>query len=70
MYTIIFSKSSTVYKGLINVWWEIMTSTDGDRTHKLTFHRRGLEIVTGSYIMWWKKGKNRGQEQEDEAIHQ
>ncbi|KAH0884775.1 LOW QUALITY PROTEIN: hypothetical protein HID58_060871 [Brassica napus] len=25
--------------------------TDGDRTHKLTFHRRGLEIVTGSYII-------------------
>ncbi|KAG2309944.1 hypothetical protein Bca52824_021501 [Brassica carinata] len=37
------------YQG-VHVWWEIVTDTDGYRTQKLTFHRRGLEIVTGSYI--------------------
>ncbi|ESQ50870.1 hypothetical protein EUTSA_v10023056mg, partial [Eutrema salsugineum] len=45
------TKVRDVYEGL-NVWWELVTGTDGDRTHRLTFHRRGLEIVTGSYIKY------------------
>ncbi|CAF2135619.1 unnamed protein product [Brassica napus] len=46
------AKVRDVYQG-VHVWWELVTTGtdhDGDRTHKLTFHRRGLEIVTGSYI--------------------
>ncbi|KAJ4911866.1 P-loop containing nucleoside triphosphate hydrolases superfamily protein [Raphanus sativus] len=43
------AKVRDVYQG-VHVWWETVTSTDGYRTQKLTFHRRGLEIVTGSYI--------------------
>ncbi|KAF8081302.1 hypothetical protein N665_0894s0019 [Sinapis alba] len=45
------AKVRDVYQG-VHVWWEIVTSTDGYRTQKLTFHRRGLEIVTGSYIKY------------------
>ncbi|KAJ4875165.1 P-loop containing nucleoside triphosphate hydrolases superfamily protein [Raphanus sativus] len=52
------AKVRDVYQGL-NVWWEIVTATDGDRIHKLTFHRRGLEIVTGSYIKYvMEEGKS------------
>ncbi|CDY40114.1 BnaC02g00160D [Brassica napus] len=46
------AKVRDVYQG-VHVWWELVTTGtdhDGDRTQKLTFHRRGLEIVTGSYI--------------------
>ncbi|CAH8353713.1 unnamed protein product [Eruca vesicaria subsp. sativa] len=45
------AKVRDVYKG-VNVWWELVISTDGDRTHKLTFHRRGFEIITVSYIKY------------------
>ena len=48
------AKVRDVYQG-VHVWWELVTTgTDhaGDRTQKLTFHRRGLEIVTGSYIKY------------------
>ncbi|VVB13980.1 unnamed protein product [Arabis nemorensis] len=52
------AKVRDIYEG-VNVWWEIVTSTDGDRTHKLTFHRSGLEIVTGSYIKYiMEEGKS------------
>ncbi|RID42402.1 hypothetical protein BRARA_J02286 [Brassica rapa] len=52
------AKVRDVYEG-VNVWWEIVTATGGDRTHKLTFHRRGLEIVTGSYIKYvMEEGKS------------
>nr|VDD18840.1 unnamed protein product [Brassica oleracea] len=48
------AKVRDVYQG-VHVWWELVTTGtdhDGDRTQKLTFHRRGLEIVTGSYIKY------------------
>ncbi|KFK33165.1 hypothetical protein AALP_AA6G338900 [Arabis alpina] len=37
------------YKGA-NVWWEIVTSTDGERSYKLTFHHRERSVITGSYV--------------------
>lgn len=37
------------YKGA-NVWWEIVTSTDGERAYKLTFHNRERSVITGSYV--------------------
>ncbi|CAN8236770.1 unnamed protein product [Cochlearia groenlandica] len=45
------AKVRDIYKG-INIWWEIVTASDGDRTHKLTFHRRGSKIITESYIKY------------------
>uniref|UniRef100_A0A1J3FJR7 Putative mitochondrial chaperone BCS1-B n=3 Tax=Noccaea caerulescens TaxID=107243 RepID=A0A1J3FJR7_NOCCA len=52
------TKVRDIYQG-VNVWWEIVTDNEGDRTHRLTFHRRGLDIVTGSYIKYvMEEGKS------------
>ncbi|ESQ47017.1 hypothetical protein EUTSA_v10028293mg [Eutrema salsugineum] len=39
------------YKGA-NVWWEIVTPTEGERSYKLTFHNRARSLITESYIQY------------------
>ncbi|CAH2079979.1 unnamed protein product [Thlaspi arvense] len=39
------------YKGA-NVWWEIVTSSDGERSFKLTFHNRARSLITDSYVQY------------------
>lgn len=64
-------KVRDIFKDLINVWWEIMAGIDGDRSHKLTFHRHTwIGDCNRNLYHVMEEGKNRGQEQEDEAIHQ
>ncbi|VVB04749.1 unnamed protein product [Arabis nemorensis] len=33
-----------------HVWWEIVTSTNGEISYKLTFHNRQRSVITGSYV--------------------
>ena len=37
------------YKGA-NVWWEIVTASDEERSYKLTFHHRARTLITDSYV--------------------
>ncbi|XP_013725868.1 AAA-ATPase At5g40000-like [Brassica napus] len=37
------------YKGA-NVWWEIVTASDEERSYKLTFHHRARSLITDSYV--------------------
>ncbi|KAL0741841.1 hypothetical protein Bca4012_083354 [Brassica carinata] len=37
------------YKGA-NVWWEIVTASDEERSYKLTFHHRARSLITDLYV--------------------
>ncbi|EOA18292.1 hypothetical protein CARUB_v10006799mg [Capsella rubella] len=43
------AKVRDVYEG-VNVWWEIVVETDGNRYYKLTFHNRARSLITNSYV--------------------
>ncbi|KAJ0230876.1 AAA-ATPase [Hirschfeldia incana] len=42
-------KTRDEYKGA-NVWWEIVTASDEERSYKLTFHHRARSLITDSYV--------------------